>query len=267
MKNISIDPLSYIAIPIALKLEETNCILAYGTAFIYEFNEKNYLITNWHNVTGINPVTKKNLGKHGGIPDLLEFKLLIQQSPHLKWKSFSINLYDNNLSDWLIHPEFKEQIDVVAIEIEIPDDFEGLIKPINKIKFDKFKLEVSDDVFILGFPYHSKGLGSFPIWKKGSVATEPGLNVKELPLILIDTASRSGMSGAPVIYRRTGIHGGKDGKITPDMFIGQIQGFVGIYSGRILGKSELDAQLGMVWKKEVIKEIIIGQFRDDRNFA
>jgi len=47
--------------------------------------------------------------------------------------------------------------------------------------------------------------------------------------------------------------------------IGEIQNFVGIYSGRILGKTELEAQLGIVWKKEVIDEIIDGEFKDEIN--
>ncbi len=267
MKTVGIDPLSYSAIPIALKLKETDAILAFGTAFIYEFESKFYLITNWHNVTGINPITGKQAGNHGGIPDLLEFKLQIEKSPNIKWKSFQLNLYENNESDWFVHPEHKQQVDVVAMELEIPENFLGIIRPINKNSFDDYKLEISDDVFVLGFPYQSKGLGSFPIWKKGSIATEPDLDVKYLPLIYIDTANRSGMSGAPVIYRRTGIHGGLNNVITPNMKIGRIQGFVGIYSGRIMGKSELEAQLGMVWKKEVIEDIIKGRLKEKRNFA
>jgi hypothetical protein len=37
--------------------------------------------------------------------------------------------------------------------------------------------------------------------------------------------------------------------------IGRIRNFMGIYSGQI-GKDELKAQLGIVWKARVIEEII-----------
>ena len=45
-----------------------------------------------------------------------------------------------------------------------------------------------------------------------------------------------------------------------------ICGFAGVYSGRIQGKSALDAQLGIVWKKEVIEEIIEGKVLDSITF-
>jgi hypothetical protein len=247
---------------------ETGQKLASGTGFIYERNSKLYLITNWHNVTGLNPITKKQIGDNGGIPDEVVLTLQTQKKPFIKWGSFPIRLYDDiNKAKWLVHPSHKEFVDVVAIEIEYDDNFTGIFRPINKIKFDEYKLEISDDVYILGFPYELKGGGHFPIWKKGSVATEPDIDYDGLPKIFIDTASRPGMSGSPVIFKRTGIHGIKDGKWTPDGILGEIMGFVGIYSGRILGKTELDAQLGIVWKKEVIDEIIDGKIRDETNFA
>ncbi|MCF6348609.1 MAG: hypothetical protein L3J20_09970 [Flavobacteriaceae bacterium] len=86
-----------------------------------------------------------------------------------------------------------------------------------------------------------------------------------MPKIFVDTASRPGMSGSPVIFKRSGIHGIIDGKLKLDTVIGVIQGFVGIYSGRILGKNELEAQLGIVWKKQVIDEIIDGDTKGKIN--
>ena len=38
-----------------MHFSETDQKLASGTAFIYQFEEKLYLITNWHNVTVLNP--------------------------------------------------------------------------------------------------------------------------------------------------------------------------------------------------------------------
>lgn len=266
MKEVRLNPLSYTSIPISMHLEETSQKLASGTAFIYEHNNKFYLITNWHNVTGLNPITKMPLGDHGGVPDKLTFHLQLKNKRGIRWGEFSFSLYENNSSDWLVHPVHKEKVDVVAIEFDIPDDFKGIVKPINKINFDKFKIEISDDIFILGFPYNFKGGGQFPIWKRGSVATEPDIDYEGLPKFFVDTASKSGMSGSPVIFKRTGIHGAKKGALGPDTILGEIMGFVGIYSGRIVGKSELDAQLGIVWKKEVIEEIIEGNLKEERNF-
>jgi len=250
-----------------MHLDETKQPLASGTGFIYQYREKFYLITNWHNVTGLNPITKEPISKHGGIPDVIVMTLQIRKEPYIQWENFHINLYEDSDADWYVHPIYKELVDVVAMELVIPENFNGMLRPINEIKFDEFKLEVADDVYILGFPYKIKGSGHFPIWKRGSVASEPDLDYEGLPKFFIDTAGKSGMSGAPVVFRRTGIHGAVNGKISNETIIGQIQGFVGVYSGRIVGKSQLDAQLGVVWKKEVIEEIITGGLKDERKFA
>jgi len=264
-KKVNIDQLSYTSIPITMYFDETQQKLASGTGFTYERNDKLYLITNWHNVTGLHPITKELIGKHGGIPDVLVLTLMTQEKPHIKWENFPINLYDKDKrADWFVHPEHKELVDVVAIEIEYDGDFKGIFNPINTIKFDEFKLEVSDDIFILGFPYELKGGGYFPIWKRGSIASEPDIDFEKLPKMFVDTASRPGMSGSPVIFRRNGIHGTDNGKLKRESLIGTIQNFVGIYSGRILGKTELEAQLGIVWKRKVIDEIIDGNTKDTR---
>jgi hypothetical protein len=263
---ISPDKLSYCTIPVRLFLRETKTELYTGAAFVYEYESKYYLITNWHIITGLNPLTKEPIMKHGGIPDDLSMILLVNTNP-LQWNSFTLELYKNNVSDWFIHPVHREMVDVVAIELELPEDFQGIIKPINANKFDGFDLSIADDVFILGYPYSFTGGGYFPIWKRGSVATEPDIDYEGLPKYYIDTATKPGMSGSPVLFRRTGLHNKSGNKLTMDTIFGTIQNFVGVYSGRVTGENDFDAQLGIVWKKDVIEEIIKGRIKDNKNFA
>jgi len=262
--KVKLDRLSYVSVPIGMYFSETKKLLANGTGFIYQHNEYHYLITNWHNITGINPITKKPLSIHAGRPDLINFPLQGGKKPFIKWKRFSLKLFEDDKMgepNWLIHPVYKEKVDVAALEVKIPEEI--FVYPINKQDFEDIKPEVSDEIFILGFPYNLKGGGNFPIWKRGSIATEPDIDYEGLPKILVDTASRRGMSGAPVIYRRSGIHNFLNGQPKKDSIIGTIQGFVGIYSGRILGETEWEAQLGIVWKAQVIEEIINGNIKDD----
>ncbi|MCF6348610.1 MAG: hypothetical protein L3J20_09975 [Flavobacteriaceae bacterium] len=130
---MGINQLSYTSIPIRMYFSKTEQKLASGTGFIYERNNKLYLITNWHNVTGLNPITKKPIGNHGGIPDKIVLTLQTQKEPLIEWKHFPMNLYDKDKkADWLIHPKHKENVDVVVIEIEFDEDFEGIFRPINK---------------------------------------------------------------------------------------------------------------------------------------
>ena len=231
-----------------------------GSSFLYSYDDKIYLITNWHNVTGRDPNLKKPISKtHLGIPNFfyIYFRKIDGGGSA---KREAIYLYEDvemTKPIWLVHPELGEQVDVVAIEIK---KTEGLMyHPINDFDFeDDIPAEVSDDCFIIGYPFKEHRYLGLPIWKKGSIATEPTVNENQLPKLLVDTATRSGLSGSPVVYQRTGIHKvGKDGKMKNDSIIGLIRGFLGVYSGRI-GEGELKAQLGIVWKKKVIDEIIKG---------
>lgn len=42
--------------------------------------------------------------------------------------------------------------------------------------------------------------GVFPVWKRGSIASEPLFNINLGPAILVDAVTRRGMSGSPVLY-------------------------------------------------------------------
>lgn len=260
------DSLSLCSHYLRMKFEETNTLLATGTGFIYEYNDQYFLITNGHNLTGVNPETNKKLSQHGGFPTIITTKArIIVESDKKRMGSFdfTIDLYDDDdfiKPRWLIHPKHGYNVDVIALPIEFKKNINEEIKlfPINRFEFDKsFIPEVSDDVFILGFPLDINGGKDLPIWKKGTIATEVGIDIDGLPKILIDTATRSGMSGSPVIYRRTGYHKSPTNNIKDDIF-GTIRDFLGIYSGRIGAEDNFKSQLGIVWKKNVIQEILEG---------
>jgi hypothetical protein len=232
-----------------------------ASSFLYKYNKKTYLITNWHNITGRNPIKKEPLSKtHLGIPNFF-YIYFREKDGGGAAKRQNILLYEDvelTKPKWLVHPELQEQVDVVAIELKKDENF--VYHSINEFSFDNDILpEVSDDCFIIGYPFKEHRYLGLPIWKRGSIASEPTVNEDQLPKLLVDSATRSGLSGSPVIYERTGIHKvGIDGNLKNDAIIGKISGFLGVYSGRI-GEGELKAQLGIVWKKKVIEEIITGE--------
>jgi hypothetical protein len=159
---------------------------------------------------------------------------------------------------WFIHPIHSYDVDVVTLPIMRKDEVPPQIDlwPINKYEFGvNIPPQAGDDIFILGYPYNITGGGELPIWKRGSIATEPFVNLDGLPKMLVDTASRSGMSGSPAIMSRTGFIQNGD-TINLNSFFGTVRRFVGVYSGRITGDDNRDAQLGVVWKEHVIREIL-----------
>ena len=247
-------------------------ILANATGSLFKEQDHYFLITNWHNVTGFNPETNKRLDKASPLSLIIHFPVKKggedSQLALLGWQPRVYPLYDSaQKPQWYIHPQHGNKVDVVALAIGI-NDTDFMIEAINdnKIEFDNIEPEVGDDVFIIGFPHNYNSGGKLPIWKRGSIASEPQIDLDKLPKMLVDTASRPGMSGSPVIYRRTGIHKTVNGELGPDSIIGTIQGFCGIYSGRLQAKDALDTQLGIVWKKRVIDEIIQAKSKDDGGY-
>lgn len=234
---------------------------AYGTGFLWEVDNKTFLLTNWHNLTGVNPDTGKLLGDF--IPTHIQvgvkFILSIENKNKIVGtKQLELPLYDlEGIPLWLEHPDGC-QIDCVALEITASVSSLSLAQVLNKCDFEwRLPPSVGTDVFVVGYPHGLSGDAFTPIWKRGSIASEPSFNHQGMPIFLIDTATRKGMSGSPVIVRHNGLFDpGNEGGIgvSADGIVGTIENFCGIYSGRI-GDDELGVQLGRVWKNRNIKEI------------
>ncbi len=254
--NSNFDPISQTAYYLSTVVN--NEILATGTCFFIERSGDFYLITNWHNVTGKNPLNNEWLCYSAVSPELLRVKIYKNQEM-LELIDFEVKLLDDEGNRlWFEHPTYFHNVDVVAIKVTIPDDMivmspETFIEPFN----ENTEAAVKDDVFILGYPFGLTVGNIFPIWKRASIASEPTIDIDNLPKLYVDTATRQGMSGSPVIYkerRQMSIGDGDPG--TPNVkFSRNHMKFIGIYSGRI-GDDEMKAQLGIVWKSRVIDEII-----------
>jgi len=266
------DPLSVTTLYLKIILSETGALLATGTGFVYEYEETYYLITNGHNVTRVNPENNKRITDHAGFPDRFQTACMIRYALDPRYSTrgseFKVDLYlDKELTqpNWFIHPVHGYAVDVIAIPLtdraSKPEHVD--LKPFNSNSFDTLEFPpcIADDVFVIGYPLDMVDAMQLPIWKRGSIATEPNYDIDKLPKVLVDTATRQGMSGSPVIYQRVGIHvpGPDKSKITDDTSFGRIRGFLGVYSGRIGTEDNLKAQLGIVWKESVIQEIIKGK--------
>jgi hypothetical protein len=108
---------------------------------------------------------------------------------------------------------------------------------------------------VVGFPFGLTG-GGLAVWVRGFIASEPDLDHDDLPRFLIDSRTRPGQSGSPVVYYQEG------GTVMNSMgelhmVPGIIEDFWGFYSGRINERSDL----GFVWKRSALQEIIVGGCR------
>jgi hypothetical protein len=247
---------------------------AQGTGFFWERESRWFLITNIHVLTGWNHEIQKSLSDSAFFPTHLGFQLAVDvgrdeaEGNTVQRRGFQVPLDNDGGPVWLEHPVHGSNVDVAAVEVcKAPD--EGSLQelgvrqiltiPVNRHdEWISFDLAAGEDAYVLGYP---KGMATrgFPIWKRASIASEPEIDIDDLPKLLVDTATREGMSGAPVIGVRRGLTM-PSGSFDNESIIGETMKFLGVYSGRI-GEDELGVQLGIVWKASVIDEIIDGATR------
>ncbi len=221
--------LTYVPIHITIRFEEVD--LGIGTAFFYHLDGKDFLVTNWHNVSGRRPWNKKIISKHAAIPDNLVVRFPYQEeidggAKAFKWVPKVLKLYEDDIHGlplpcWWEHPEHGFAVDAVAIEIEELNLTKAV--PANAESLDLYQLLLMPgmDVFVLGYPRGISGGGRFPLWKRGSIASEPDIHLDDLPKMYIDTATREGMSGAPVYAQESGLWAPEGKKLPEDGVFGK----------------------------------------------
>jgi hypothetical protein len=78
-------------------------------------------------------------------------------------------------------------VDVVALPLpEMPG---AVLHPINEMPNSPMQVSIGSDAFILGYPF-GINVSTLPIWKRASIASEPGVAVGGQPCFYVDTASR-----------------------------------------------------------------------------
>jgi hypothetical protein len=152
---------------------------------------------------------------------------------------------------WFEHPVYGNKVDCVALRLTQLDDVE--LFPYNEYETaPKMRLGPADTVSVIGFPFGIMAGGACAVWATGFVASEPEIDLRDLPLMLIDCRGRPGQSGSPVIaYRTAGSVALEDGSSA--MFSGPVANAIGIYSGRVNDQSDL----GLVWKMSAVREIVL----------
>lgn len=166
---------------------------------------------------------------------------------------------DDDQPLWLAHPGRNVDIAVIPLTFTTEQLTILNLNPINILASSNLSVQIGMDVFVLGYPFGA-GPPAYPVWKRGSIASEPDLARMTTDYLLVDTASRPGMSGAPVIRRSYGFHLLEDGGVSMEGV--PMTKFIGVYSGRLPTKDASEAQIGQVWPAEFIHEIIAADTRD-----
>jgi len=163
-------------------------------------------------------------------------------------------LYTEGVPRWYEHPDRPLEVDVAILPL------------LNDTGIDVYcydpwasnrtlSAQLSEPLNIIGFPFGVTSGGALGIWVRGFIATDIALDSDDRPCFLVDSRTRSGQSGSPVIaFSPAGAatHVASGGLAT---LAHDLEEFFGVYSGRINEKSDL----GIVWKAKVVCDIIDGK--------
>jgi len=232
----------------------------------------------------------------------IEYKTVSETETEVGTFDFVMKLYfdeEETVPVWLVDSAMASRLDIAVIPLTTilrpelvsdkreHDDLSDIISNLNGLtEFSTFAgsekparllghcaptflngLEVTQDVYVVGFPQVIAAGSGTAIWKRGSIASEPSLRLGDRPCFLIDSATRPGLSGAPVIGRFINPSWNNDGRGVLTL-TGTRLGFCGLYASR-LGKNVEGAQLGIVWHRQAIEDAITGGVtgRSSEDFA
>lgn len=260
------NPFTDVAIYIELQVKDKNqegifLTISSATGFLYCLNNKVFLVTNWHVFSGKNFIdnhySSEFLNASGAIP---EFILFHSRDLSQEWR---LPLFDkDDATKW--HFSETRDIDIAFIELSQSDCIVlrqlGWSTPISdNLGLQTLAMSVCDDVFVVGYPFGKRASTNYlaPIFKRGTLATSLNLSYLEnRPSFIVDTTSRPGMSGSPVVAIRNGSYWLENDSLIMNGTIGMR--FLGVYSGRIDGNQGGESCLGLVWQRSLIDALING---------
>jgi hypothetical protein len=277
-KMEEIDLLSFTTVRLQSFHNET--LLSNATGFFYFGlldNKPNFwFVTNWHVLSGRNiDPPHAVLHSKGGIPNRIRLNLILRSDQpeyasaapdYFLFQELFIDLYESNgAAIWFQHPQ-KSDFDVGVINFSVLVD-RCELKGINQVALQNdMAIEIGNQVFVLGYPLGFQHFMETPIWKRGVIASEPHLETPQSRnRVVIDAATRQGMSGAPVIMREKTHYLSEKRKIVRHA---NATRFIGIYASRpniqtVADISDEDrrAEIGFFYKSGCVHETIVSGIR------
>ena len=266
---MAVEHLSMITTPVILLKGDK--IVSQGTGFYYgqRGSSQNiilFLVTNYHVLTGYSP---KETNPPKGDNIIFYFHKDAQNPGYVK--KITLPLFTKNGKPiWLSSKEFPQaDIAIIPLAASLYDDVKVSVISEDWAQSD-IKVRPTSTITLIGYPYgYYDKKNWLPVWKTGSIASEPDVNFEGKPLFLVDISAFPGMSGSPAFAIAYGAYETIAGPTT----VGHVQKFLGIYASRQMLKEEKyleeiisESKLGLVvneslelahiWKASLIIKII-----------
>jgi len=266
--QVQVDHLSLATSPILLR--QGHELVSQGTGFFfvhkYAQGDVLFLITNYHVLTGEAPG-----GSEPPIGNNIEFFLHKSADSPADVKSIRLPLFTTEQRPIWISPNNPPDADVAILPIPSAAYRDCNINCLSPDWASAdLRVRPTSRVTLIGYPYgYYDSTNQLPVWKTGSVATEPDIDFDGKPLFLVDVSAFPGMSGSPAVAVAHGTYETGDGNVS----VGGIRRFLGIFASMqireedryleqlphasTLGiRAQESLQLGHVWKARLITETV-----------
>jgi hypothetical protein len=257
--------------------------LGCATGFLFSFGQSLALVSNWHVFSGRHPETGITTHSTSCTPNRVEFHISVasydKQNISIEFRPMDLPILRDGQAAWWQHRGYLDpagqprRVDIGVLPLEdVIEDFaeikkliqsfgaQVLVKTADSPKdwtYQQGTARVASEVFILGYPLGLANQGVLPIWKRGSLASEPLYDIEgNIPIIYVDALTRHGMSGSPVLFfgpeiiDEVGIPSPQTRRPHDHPWL------IGVYAGRrVATADEIEMALGRVWKRRLLDEI------------
>lgn len=266
----NVEHISMITTPVLLLKGDT--IVSQGTGFYYALQDttKNanviFLVTNYHVLTGSAPYEKKS-----PIGDNIVFFFHKDETNTGNLKQVRFPLFTKSKDPTWIASKIYPDADVAIVPL-----VSGLYQDCKVFGISEdwtkapIKIRPTSRITLVGYPYgYEDTVNALPIWKTGSIASEPHVDFSGKPLFVVDVSAFPGMSGSPTFAVSYGTYELEKGGTA----VGGVQKFLGIYASMEMlqekkfleelqtGKRQgiiitESLQLGHIWKAQLIIDMV-----------
>jgi len=233
-----------------------------ATGFFLKHDGAWVLVTNWHVLSGRDPANGQPRHKNGAVPEVCRYYIGSKTEEGIRWEPTEEPLGDALLgtATWLQHPQLGQAADVAALPLARADLplARDLLAPDGHDP-DMF-IDLGAEVFIPGFPLGFAANGLMPLWKRASVASSLEFGHSINRFFFVDTATREGMSGSPCLAISNWCHYAMDQATNKVRIVERPLSWrlLGVYSGRRNASDSFEAQIGVVWRENLIFETLAG---------
>lgn len=257
--------LSFCTTPVELlSLDGRDTVVRHATGFFWRHAGVDFVVTNWHVVSGRYAFTGDLLDPQTGfVPRKIRvhgWRLAAAGGSNIELlrPGWTVDLSDHGVELFGEPPRIEGRVvDIAAIPLppdfamdrrDIPPGSHGFndVEPcVNLRTQDRIASQAGDECVLLGYPLRQYSGLLLPIWKRGSLATDTNMTVDGSPAFLVDAATSPAMSGSPIFRRISGAV-----QVDPSsQMVSEMRGFefLGVYAGRLQSADLAQINVGYGW--------------------